>query len=111
MRISALVICAVWLGSATASPVLAGDAGQAIYETHCSACHGDNGKGAIPGTPDFTQKGGVLSLSDAVLIGRITNGYQGPNSPMAMPAKGGDSSLTGQQIKQVLAYIRSKFGA
>jgi mono/diheme cytochrome c family protein len=103
-------VCAALLGSIVTAPGLAADAGQAIYQAHCSMCHGDNGKGGVPGTQDFTQKGGVLSLSDAVLLERITNGYQRPGSPMAMPPKGGDASLTEGQIKQVIAYLRSKFG-
>jgi mono/diheme cytochrome c family protein len=101
---------AALLGLIVATPVFAADPGQAIYQAHCSACHGANGKGVIPGTQDFTQKGGVLSQSDAVLIDRITQGYQAPGAPMAMPAKGGDPSLTDEQIKQVLAYLRSQFG-
>ena len=98
------------LASAVASCAIAGNAGQAIYETHCSVCHGVDGKGALPGVPNFTQKKGVLSLPVALLMKRIEHGYQGPVSPMAMPPKGGDASLTNQQIKQVLDYVRSEFG-
>lgn len=97
-------------------PVVAGytyarNAGQVICEAHCSVCHGDNGKGAVPGAPNLTQKGGVLSVPKTVLAQRIEHGYRAAGAPMAMPPKGGDSALTRQQIKQVLGYIRSKFGA
>jgi cytochrome c5 len=110
MNKSTWAVCAALLGSVVAAPVFAADPGQAIYQAHCSMCHGENGKGVVPGTEDFTKKGGVLSQSDAVLLERITNGYQRPGSPMAMPPKGGDPSLTGEQIKQVIAYMRSRFG-
>ena len=110
MKKSTWAACGVALGSIIAAPVFAADPGEAIYQAHCSMCHGENGKGGVPGTEDFTQKGGVLSLSDAVLLERITNGYQRPGSPMAMPPKGGDASLTEEQIKEVIAYLRSKFG-
>ena len=110
MKKSTWAVCGVVLGSILATPGFAADPGQAIYQAHCSVCHGADGKGAIPGTQDFTKKGGVLSLSDAVLLERITNGYQQAGSPMAMPPKGGDPSLTEQQIKQVIAYLRSTFG-
>jgi cytochrome c5 len=44
------------------------------------------------------------------LIERITNGFQTSGSPMAMPPKGGNASLTAQDISDVLAYIRQRFG-
>lgn len=111
MKKSILTFCAVILGAILASSAFATDSGKAIYESACSTCHGANGKGTLPGVPDFTKKGGVLSERDAVLIQRITAGYQSPGSPMAMPPKGGDSSLTGDQIEQVLSYLRSQFGS
>jgi len=79
--------------------------GQAIYNQTCVACHGGNGKGTLPGAPDFTKAGGVMSKSDDELIKNITNGFQSPGSPMAMPAKGGNSSMTAADVKAVLAYI------
>jgi mono/diheme cytochrome c family protein len=104
-----LRLIALILGSTIAGCALAASPGQTIYETHCSACHGSDGKGAFPGVPDFTQKNGVLSLPAAVLLKRIEHGYQAPGAPMAMPARGGDASLTDQQIKLVLGYVRSRF--
>lgn len=104
-----LLIAALW--SVAAGYAYAGNAGRAIYVAHCSACHGNNGQGAVPGTPQFTRNGGVLRLPDTVLLHRIEHGYRGAGAPMAMPPKGGDPALTRQEIKQVLAYIRRKFGA
>lgn len=91
---------------------VAGDAekGQAIYSQSCAACHGPDGKGGLPGAPDLSAKDGVLKSSDSVLTDRITNGYQSKGSPMAMPPKGGNSSLTAQDISDVLAYMRKRFG-
>lgn len=84
--------------------------GQAIYNQTCIACHGGNGKGTLPGAPNFTSPKGALSKSDAVLIKHITEGFQGPGSPMAMPAKGGNTALTAEDIRAVLAYLRKQFG-
>ena len=84
--------------------------GAAIYAQNCAACHGADGKGSIPGAPDFTAKNGVLKSPDNILIERITNGFQTSGSPMAMPPKGGNASLTMQDISDVLAYIRQRFG-
>lgn len=84
--------------------------GEAIYMGTCMACHGTDGTGMIPGTPDFTDKSGRLAKSDAELVASITNGFQTPGSPMAMPPKGGNPSLTEQDITAVLAYLRKTFG-
>jgi len=80
--------------------------GKAIYNQTCIACHGGDGKGTLPGAPDFTNPKGPLAQSDDVLIGHITDGFQSPGSPMAMPAKGGNSDLTAADVKAVLAYLR-----
>lgn len=87
-----------------------GLSGAAVYKQSCVACHGANGKGAIPGAPDFTSARGPLKRSDAVLLQRIINGYQSPGSPMAMPPRGGNPKLTDGDLRKVLNYIRYKFG-
>lgn len=83
--------------------------GQSIYQGTCVACHGADGKGAIPGVPPLGGKNGRLSKSDAVLMKNMIEGYQSPGSPMAMPPKGGDPSLTEADIAAVLEYMRKAF--
>ncbi len=104
------ILYALALAASQAGRALADDPGEAVYKTTCITCHGADGKGALPGMPDFTQKSGVLSASDLVLLKRITEGYQSANSPMAMPPKGGDPSLTDEQIRLVLSHLRHEFG-
>lgn len=87
-----------------------GTTGKETYEKTCIACHAADGKGAFPGTPDFTDSAGALSKSDDVLIKHITNGFQSPGSPMAMPPKGGNPSLTEKDVEAVLKHIRETFG-
>ncbi|MEZ3187059.1 cytochrome c5 family protein [Stutzerimonas chloritidismutans] len=84
--------------------------GKQVYESNCVACHGANGKGSLPGVPDFTDKKGRLSKPDSQLISSITNGYQSPGSVMAMPPKGGNSTLSSTDVSAVLDYIRKSFG-
>lgn len=84
--------------------------GRQIYQGTCIACHGADGKGAIRGLPDLTQKGGALSQPDSVLLERIEQGFQTPSSPMAMPPKGGNPALTAADLKAVLEYMRTAFG-
>lgn len=97
-----------------APPVITGVAGtltgEAIYNQTCVACHGADGKGAMPGVPDLSRKDGPLAKSDEKLLKRIIEGFQSPGSPMAMPAKGGNPSLTDQDIREVLSFLRSTLG-
>jgi cytochrome c5 len=92
------------------SQVTSSQSGEAIYQQTCVVCHGANGKGAIPGVPDFTGSSGPLANSDAVLLERIIKGYQSPGAPMAMPARGGNPKLTDDDLKKALIYMRNKFG-
>jgi cytochrome c5 len=94
----------------TASAAAAVPRGQAVYEQACIACHGAGGEGALPGVPDLTGPTGPLSKPDGVLMDHMINGFQGPGSPMAMPPKGGNPSLTREDIEQVLRYMRETFG-
>ncbi len=85
--------------------------GQEIYQQTCIACHGADGTGAFAGVPDFTDPKGRLSKSDDVLLQHVRNGFQSPGSPMAMPPRGGNSNLTDADLRNVIQYLRSKFGS
>lgn len=108
----------VWAWSATNTGLAAecafkeGDAkaGAAIFDQTCIACHGEDGKGVVPGAPDFTKKGGVLTKPHAVLQDHIKNGFSSPDSPLSMPPGGGNPALTDQDIKNVHAYLHERFG-
>jgi len=99
----------------TASTTASGDqtssakSGEDIYNQTCVACHGGNGKGLLPGVPDFTSKDSRLNKPDEQLINSITNGFKSPGSPMAMPPKGGNSDLNANDVKSVLKYLHEKF--
>jgi len=87
-----------------------GTTGKETYEKTCVACHGADGTGAFPGTPDFTDSSGALSKIDEVLIDHMINGFQSTGSPMAMPPKGGNPNLSTTDMSAVLKYIRETFG-
>jgi len=87
-----------------------GLSGKDLYSQTCVACHGANGTGAIPGTPNFTGSSGPLSKSDNDLIRNIIVGFQSPGSSMAMPAKGGNPDMNTADARAVLVYIRESFG-
>jgi len=83
--------------------------GAEVFNQTCIACHGANGKGTVPGAPDLTRPDGPLAQPDDVLLKHIVEGFQSPGSPMAMPPKGGNTSLTIDDIRAVLGYLRESF--
>ncbi len=84
--------------------------GKAVYAQTCFACHGDDGKGAIPGVSDLTEADGPLSKPDAVLLASISNGLTTPGAALSMPARGGNPAMTDDEIVAVLAYLHATFG-
>ncbi len=84
-------------------------AGRHVYQTVCTTCHGPTGKGLLPGMPDFRKADGVLTQPDSILLHRIEHGFKSPGSPIPMPPKGGDASLTTQDIKNAIAYLHHNF--
>jgi cytochrome c5 len=93
------------VGESVASDGLPGSrSGQAVFQAVCISCHG----AGLLGSPKF---------ADAAAWGaRIAKGYptllshalQGFNS---MPAKGGNTSLTDDEIARAVAYMANAAGA
>ncbi len=81
--------------------------GKTIYVTHCLPCHGSTGEGNGPVAPMLDKPPAnlvgedVRGDSDKELLQIIRNGV--PGTPMP-PWK---ENLSAQQIRDVLAYIRS----
>ncbi len=85
--------------------------GKEVYGQTCIACHGATGKGVLPGVPNLTHANGRLSKPDQELLNNIRNGFQSPGSPMAMPPKGGNASLTDEDLRNVIEYMHQEFGS
>lgn len=83
--------------------------GKQVYNQTCIACHGPDGTGAMGTVPDLTGPDGRLTKPEDVLLKHIREGFQSPGSPMAMPAKGGNPSLTEKDLEDVLAYMLEQF--
>ena len=83
--------------------------GQRQYEETCVACHGEKGKGTMPGIPNFTSRKSPLKKADAVLIKNIIEGIERPNADLAMPPMGGNPDLTEQDVRDILAYMQKAF--
>ena len=86
------------------------DRGDAIYHETCVACHGEDGRGTVPGAPDFTAKGGPLSKPHAVMMDHIKNGFHEDGVPLAMPPKGANPDLTDADLEDVHAYLHKRYG-
>lgn len=85
------------------------DRGRALYDTTCVACHGADGKGIMPGIPNFKGKNSPLAKKDhSLLLHHIDKGFNGSGG-MAMPPKGGNTSLSEQDIVDVLGYLEHEF--
>lgn len=85
--------------------------GKAIYEASCLVCHGADGTGAMPGVSDLTAADGPLSKSDDVLFRSLVTGINSRGSSIAMPPRGGNPKLTDDDLRVVVQYLRSAFGA
>lgn len=90
-------------------------AGSRLYSTTCTACHGSDAKG-IPGLgKTLVDSPFVDKLNDDQLVAFLHVG-RAPTDPenttkVAMPAKGGNPSLTDEDLNAIVDYIRSLNGA
>src|ERR1700694_4753599 len=123
-KVSALVVLAIpallaltaitTLADATPTPTIAlpGDPthGAALYGQNCATCHGANLEGGIGAVLNPIDKlpGVSNPLDPAFLIQIITSGRQpqtGDPKSIPMPPKGGNTTLTDQDVKDLAAYI------
>lgn len=97
MKIRWLALLSLSLLSSTA---LAGDSlgGAQLYRTHCSACHGNDGRPVMPTAPDFSRPMALLK-PDLVLLATIRAGKG------AMPAYQGQ--LRDREILDIVAHLRT----
>lgn len=86
------------------------DQGRTVYLQYCAICHAPDASG-IPGLgKDLIQSDFVNSTGDADLRAFIING-RSIDDPLnttgiAMPARGGNSLLTDDEIDQIIVYLR-----
>lgn len=85
--------------------------GESLYMGTCMACHGMNAEGVIGLGKDLVYGEYTNSVDDETLVHMIIVGRQpwdeGNTTGIAMPARGGNPSLTDDQIRSIVAYLRS----
>jgi mono/diheme cytochrome c family protein len=108
----ALLIAGLLLGLAAPASAQNQTEGKKLYDTYCATCHGDKGKGngpaaqSLPAKPADHTNGTVMNaLSDQFLFDIIAKGGGAVGKSTFMPAWG--SALKDNQIKDVVAYVRS----
>ena len=111
----AFLICCVLL---PVDSVTAQDSknGRRLYLTYCSGCHGSSGKGngpaakMLPVKPANHTRAAVMDrLSDPYLFQVISQGGAKVGKSANMPAWG--AVLKDEQIKEIVAYIRTLSGS
>lgn len=91
--------------------MLARAKGKSIFKKTCVACHGENGEGIEGLGKDWTTSEYIASSTDEELVEFLRVG-RATDDPMsageaAMPPKGGDPTLTDEDLRNVVAYMRT----
>ena len=78
--------------------------GKKVYEASCQACHG----GAVPGVPHVGKK---EDWAPRIKQGKDTLHKHALEGFNAMPAKGGNGSLSDDEVKAAVDYMANQSGA
>jgi len=85
--------------------------GKKLFEATCASCHGSDAKGMPHLGKDLTTSKFAIGLSDKELVAFIKKGRSTSDpantTGIAMPPKGGNPSLTDQQIQAIVGFLRS----
>jgi mono/diheme cytochrome c family protein len=83
--------------------------GAGLYKRYCRGCHGEDGRGGahtfMPHVGNLTRKDYIEFVPDSFLYQVIAEGGEAVGKNAYMPAW--DGTLTADEIKDVIAYIRS----
>ena len=85
-------------------PGSAGATGEETYNSGCVACHGTGVAGA-PRVGDKAAWTDRIAQGESVLYENAIKGFQGASG--VMPAKGGFTNLTDEQVKSAVDFMIS----
>lgn len=99
------------LAGETTIPSAAALAGEEIFNGTCIACHGSGGVGVEGLGKPLPTSAFVAGLTDEELLAFLIVGRPVDDplntTGIAMPARGGNTSLTDADLEAVVAYLRS----
>jgi cytochrome c5 len=79
--------------------------GEEVYNNACAACHA-TGVGGAPKIGEKEDWAPRIKQGDKVLFEHSKNGFTGKKG--VMPPKGGNPNVTDTDIKNAIAYMKSK---
>ncbi|HLA66035.1 MAG TPA: c-type cytochrome [Acidimicrobiia bacterium] len=86
-------------------------AGHEVFTTACQACHGTTGEGVTGLGSNLQESQFVRDTSDVDLAAFLEVGLSADDPAntigIAMPAKGGRTTLTTDDLSNVVAYLRT----
>ncbi|HEX2492534.1 MAG TPA: c-type cytochrome [Steroidobacter sp.] len=88
-----------------AAPAASASGGEPVYKQTCFLCHG-TGAGGAPMVTDKAEWEPRLAQGKDTLYKHALEGFTG--SKGMMPAKGGNPSLTDDQVKSAVDYMGSQ---
>jgi disulfide bond formation protein DsbB len=93
------------------APVTGALTGEDIYAGLCVACHGADAKGIAGLGKDLTTSEFLASQTDAEMVAFIVEGrpadHPDNTTGVSMPPRGGNPSLTDEDLAGVVTYLRS----
>ena len=78
--------------------------GEQVFDATCKTCH-ETGLAGAPKVGDKAAWGKVIAQGAATTFGHAIDGLRG------MPARGGNSDLTDDEVKRAVVFMASKAGA
>ena len=86
-------------------------AGEGLFQSTCSACHGPDAKGLPNLGKDMTTSTFIKGQSDAELMAFIKVGRSVSDADnttgVDMPPKGGNPALSDEDLMNIIAFMRS----
>jgi disulfide bond formation protein DsbB len=98
-------------GGAAPTPFGDATAGQAAYTATCVACHGPDAKGVTGLGKDLTTSQFLNERTDEEMLAFLLAGRPASDplntTGVDMPPKGGNPAMTEDDLKNIVAYLRT----
>lgn len=109
--LASVALAACGGGGAPAEPFGDPAAGQQAYTSTCVACHGQDAKGVTGLGKDLTTSTFLADQTDEEMLAFLLVGRQASDplntTGVDMPPKGGNPALSEDDLKNIVAYLRT----